>query len=413
MTGRVSDDLTRLFDVLVTLPDRLFDGDLMRCGERIGVSPLEATLMRRLSDGCPPLYGRGDLYRVQSSFKLLELDIGGRLGGIGLAELSRGLLAVPSFNEFAERHRLGFVDTLAELAHALRAAADTIGRGEAPVSALLEADGGLSPHIAGYASIAGKLTALGLDLRLGELGQIRARESELLLGDTRVDVVLRFFSANQILGDQHAEQAVETLLRAQERRAVVVFTPLESYLYANKATLALLSDPEFDAAFSAEERSLIDSFLPWTRSLAADQVRTGRDTVDLFDYCRTHRGDLILKPAARSGGDGIIPGWELDDREWHEALSASRHSGFIVQQRVIPTPDLVVDPNTGELQEWRTTWGIYVTGHGYAGTVIRAVPQGERAVVSYAGTERTQDLRDDGMTDSVPHRRQFASEVSR
>lgn len=382
----VSGDLIRLYRILTDLPDRLFDGDVNRYCDHLEMDVAEAALLRPVGAARPSVYGRADLARVGYQFKLLEFNIGSRAGGVDVGELCGALLAVEPFRDFADEYRLGYVDTMAELARSIRDQAATIGRGDYPAVVLVEADGGLGRYAAGYGSMADGLRAAGVDLRLGELGQIRTAGDDLVLDGVRIDVVLRYFSVGQIHGDQQAVSALETLWRAHERGHVVVFTPFESYLPANKGALAFLSDPEWRPAFTTDELELIDRYVPWTRLVRGD----GKGDRDLVDRCRAERANLILKPGNGFGGGGIVAGWELDDREWHEALMSSGGGGFIVQRRVVPTPDQIVDPKTGEIGAWRSAWGLFVTERGYGGTFIRAVPTDAGAVVSFGGNAATR-----------------------
>jgi hypothetical protein len=384
MLDTVSADLIGLYRILADLPATLFDGDVVRYCEYLGVDQLEAALLHPVDAARPSLYGRADLYRTGSEFRLLEYNVGSRVGGADIGELCGSLLSLEPFRDFAEEFRLDYVDPSAELASSLLEQAATIGRGENPVVALLEADVGLAAHAAGYGSVAERLRAFGLDLRLGELGQLRTVGRDLFIDGTRIDVVLRFFSVGQIRDDQQALDALHALRRAHERGRVVVFTPFESYLPANKGALAILSDPRWRAAFTAEEIGLIDSYVPWTRLLRSDVQG------DLLDQCRAERADIILKPGNGHGGGGIVAGWETGDREWQEALVSGRAAGFVVQRRVVPTPEEVVDPETGEIGTWLATWGPFVTDRGGAGAYIRAVPTGAGAVVSYGGVEATR-----------------------
>ncbi|WP_309117982.1 hypothetical protein [Saccharothrix sp.] len=44
--------------------------------------------------------------------------------------------------------------------------------------------------------------------------------------------------------------------------------------------------------------------------------------MDLLEYCRDRREQLILKPQNEFGGIGVVAGWECDDRRWAELLVA-------------------------------------------------------------------------------------------
>jgi hypothetical protein len=108
---RFADDLTTVFRMLVSLPDRLFGGDLARYCVGAGIHEELAALMRRGYVEHPPLFGRSDAYEDGEGLKLLEFNVGTELGGLEFSELNRALLDVPEFAAFADGHGLTYVDT--------------------------------------------------------------------------------------------------------------------------------------------------------------------------------------------------------------------------------------------------------------------------------------------------------------
>ncbi|WP_433450981.1 hypothetical protein ACQPXS_21730 [Streptomyces sp. CA-142005] len=375
-------DLTDLFGLLTSLPQRLFDGDLGRFCEALGIDARKAAFMRRLGGGPPPLHGRADMYHDGDSLKLLELNLGSQLGGTDRAELSRCLLEVDAFAAFADEHRLRYIHTGEVIAGVLREAAAPVANGDAPVIALLEADGGLAPYLHLVRSFQEMMHRLGVDLRIGELGQVRERGGKLHLDGTPVDLVLRYFSVDQLCATPEGEAAVDPVYRAHRAGGTVLYTPLESFLYGNKGTLALLSDPLHREAFSASEAALIDRVLPWTRVLTDGPAQVEGTTVDLLEHCREWREQLILKPRGDFGGAGIVAGWECGEQEWKERLLDCRDNGYVVQRRVVPRGEPVLDPQTGRTEDWIAVWDAFLTPHGHAGGHIRAVPVGSGEIVN-------------------------------
>lgn len=369
-----ADDLTRVFDILVSLPGRVFGGDMRRYCAHLGIGSREAALMQRISTGRPPLFGRSDLYHDGTSLRLLEFNVGSQLGGIDQAQVLPALLAVAPFRAFAERHGLGYVHTGQQIADAVRAAATSVSGDDGPTVALLEADDYLRKIMPLVLSFEEMLRGCGLDLRLGEIGQVREKGGKLYLDGWPVDVVLRYFSVNQICADPHGEEAVEPVLRAHEMGGTVMLTTLDSFLFSSKGCLSLLSDPAWHGVLSAEETALVDRFVPWTRNLVDGPTTVGGQAVDLIDHCRAEREHLLLKPSNDFGGRGIAVGWEMSEREWKEALESCQTRDYIVQERVVPRREPVIDPDTGELQEWVACWSTFLTPVGYAGSHIRALP---------------------------------------
>jgi hypothetical protein len=350
---RVSADLKAFFDLLTSLPARFFDGSLARFAEALGIPPAEVALM---SAERPPFHGRADIYRVGEQFRLLELNSGSQVGGRDLGDLARAILEVPDFTPFADEHRLTYVHPMAELL-------ESIGRDR--TIAFLEAGGMLARFAAGFASLKESCARFGVDILLGELEDVVERNGHAYLDGTRVDVVVRFFASRQAVGRAGA------LAKAHRTD---VFTPLSSYLYGNKNTLALLSGHR--AELDDGERELVDRLVPWTRSLHQTDP----------DQVRANRENLILKAAGEFAGTGIHPGWQHDDAEWRQLLDDAKGKPFIVQERVRPTPDVI----PGDDRPWLTTWGWFVTERGFAGMSIRSMPFEEGAVVSYGGNRNTR-----------------------
>ena len=81
---------------------------------------------------------------------------------------------------------------------------------------------------------------------------------------------------------------------------------------------------------------------------------------------------------------GVVVGWETDDAAWRRALEELAAEGCVVQQRVVPRTELVVDPVTGETGEWQAAYGMFYTPQGCAGAYAKVVPAGSGGIISVA-----------------------------
>lgn len=383
-----ADDLIQVFQILVSLPERMFGGDLDAYCAQLDIGAREAALMRRISGAPPALFGRSDLYHDGTGLRLLEFNVGSQLGGIDQAQVLPALLEVDSFRAFADTHQLGYVHTGQQIVAALRAAAAPVAAD--PVIALLEADGALAKLMPLMRSFVEMLQSFGADVRLGEISDVRERGGKLYLDGIPVDVVLRYFSVNQICREPDGEARVEPILRAHEAGGTIMLTTLDSFLFSSKGCLTLLSDPAWRTALSPAECALIDRFIPWTRNVADGPADVAGQSVDLFDYCRASREHLLLKPSNDFGGHGIVCGWDATDREWAEALEGCRSRGYVVQERVVPRREPVVWPGTGELQDWVACWSTFLTPGGYAGSHIRALPADQSGIIGRGANAATR-----------------------
>lgn len=364
------EDVLALFGVMVELPQRLFGGDVAAYWSAVGGDPGLLPLLR--DQGSSARFGRADLYRTEHGFSLLEFNVGGGLGGFELGELPRALLAGKAFARFAARYRLGHVRTGDRVAAALRAVSP---RSE-PVVALVFAPGKLAHYRRPIAPTVAVLEGQGFKVVLGELGQVREDGGRLLVAGTRVDVVLRFFAVDETAGCEHALEAIACAERAG---TAVLWTGLGSTLVTNKGALALVSDPRCEAVLSDRERAARDRVLPWTRMLSAG----------LVEECAAEREELVLKPCRGFAGTGVVTGWSRTDRQWRDLLLRCAGREFVVQRRVVPRPEPVVDPATGREQDWTAVWGLFVTPDGYGGNAVRAQPASGGGVIGYSTSTDT------------------------
>ncbi|GGX91959.1 hypothetical protein [Streptomyces hiroshimensis] len=378
-------DVLRLFELITSLPQRLFDGDLQRYTSTLGIDEQRAKLITSLGGIKPPCYGRADMYHDGTSFKLLEIGIASEVGGADRAgEIPKALMENEAFAKFAADHGLGYTHTGREVAETLREAGRHLS--DSPVVALLEGPGGLAGYAAHWNTFRDVMRGFGLDFHVAEVGDVRERDGKLYLGDTGIDVVLRCFTVEEIIGDADGFALVEPVLKAHREGGTVLFTPFESNLFANKGALGLLSDTRHRDRFTADELAVVDRVLPWTRSLK------GAASLDdeLVTYARDNREELILKPNGYYGGVGVVAGWDTDADTWWKTLKDGVEDGCVIQKRVIPRSEPVRDPQTGAVEPWQAAWGLFYTPRGYAGAYARAVPAFESPVIGVTAYKNTR-----------------------
>ncbi|MFF3914205.1 hypothetical protein ACFYZB_12070 [Streptomyces sp. NPDC001852] len=377
-----SEDLQHLIDILFSLPDRMFGGDLDAFRKVLGITDGRWEAIRRFGDLVPPSFGRADMYHDGTSFKLLETNLGSESGGWALAsEMSQATLEVDAFADFARRHRLGHVHPIRAVVEALRSFGARVAPGREPVVAMLEWRGGMRDYGELWLNFQSALRSAGFDILLAEVSDVHERDGALYLGDKKIDVVYRAFVPDQIAEEPGGWDLIAPLLRAHQAGGTLLWTPLSSNVFANKACMALLSDPSWRRTFSEDECRLVDRVLPWTRLINTDVLKA--DT-DLVDECLARRDQLILKVNGRGGGVGVVVGWETDDATWRQALENYAEEGCIVQQRVMPRSELVVDPVSGETEEWHAAYGLFYTPDGCAGSYAKVVPAGSGGIISIA-----------------------------
>ncbi|MFF0659412.1 hypothetical protein [Micromonospora tulbaghiae] len=368
---RAADALITVFGLLDELTEVVFGGDRRAYGRILGLTERQIDLAERTRRGGPAAFCRADLYHDGSSFHLLEMNASSALGGMYFTELNRGLLGHDGFARFAARHGLGFADPVAAVAATVRA---YLGRPDGQLRVgLLDWPSSFVTSEPNLRAVAALLAESGIDAYAGHVGQVTAGPSGLRLAGVRLDVTYRFFTLGEIERTVEGYELVEPLIRAHEDGTAPMFLPLSQSLYGNKRSLGLLS-AELDRLDPARAAAVAD-LLPWIRPLADGEVDVGGTRFDLLAYCREHRAELVLKDAAGYGGNAVLPGWLMDQREWEATLSAALRTPHVVQRRVRPAPQ----PVDGE--PWAAVWGLYVVD-GYAGCRVRTQPSAGADVIA-------------------------------
>lgn len=373
-----ADDLVAVFRLLASLPARCFGDDLERFCAALGLEGELGMVMREGAVGQVPLYARADAYHDGTGFRLLEFNVGSELGGIDAAQLNRAFLAADTDGDFAG---LEFMDTSAVLADELRRRAPRRASAD-PVVALVEASGALADHLDVFEAIAEALGNHGLEVRLCEIDQLRVSDGEPVhLGDTKIDVILRYFAADQIVHDGAARDVVARLVAASRAGHTSLFTGLDAGLYASKATLGLLHDPACRDSMTDVEQALVDRIVPWTRNLGA--IATEERSA-VFDRCVAEQNSLVLKPGVGYGATNTTLGATVSTARWCELLSGAVDADYVVQRIVHPRGEHVIDNEDDQDEPWRANWGVFVTEDGFAGAFVRALRARDGQVISFS-----------------------------
>jgi hypothetical protein len=376
--AELAGDLSCLCAMLAEIPGRLFGGDLAAFARASGMTDVQVAAIMR-SHGAPPTaLARADIYRDDTGFQAMEVNIGSAVGGLDNALLNRAFLTQPFVADFVAAHGLTYVDTLAELAATMRAECG-IPDGEPFVMAATDLPGAFADLEETLHYAAAELAKYGVDARPCHLGQLVPRDGKVWLDGTPVDVVFRIFLIGDML-KPNGPELIDPVLRAAERGEVKLFTPMDSGLYGSKAALAMLSDEANRHLFSAGELVHLDRILPWTRMIRPGPVTVDGERADLVEYATAGREDLLIKPTARHGGLGVVHGWLVSQDEWEDQLKAAMNGAFVLQRRIRP----LTEPFPGEdgPEPWILSWGAFHGAGGYAGMIIRGSRNPDEAVMN-------------------------------
>ncbi len=371
---QLSADLVNLRSALVSLPNRLYGGDLAAFARAVGANDVQVSAIMRSRGAAVTKQLRADLYIEEGGgFRLLEFNMGSALGGMDNADMCRALLEHPVLAEFADAHDLEYVDTMVDQVDNYYtecgfapAARPMVACTDWPSSYQT-----LEPYMRAYNA---RVQQMGLDEHACHIGQLEVRDGRVWLGDRAVDIIDRLFMIEDLLESPEAAALMDPILDAAARGEVKIYTPMDSGIFSSKGALAMLSDEANRSIFDPQERASLDRILPWTRMVRPGPVtlEDGR-RVDLLEYALANRHDLALKPTLLHGGQGVLLGWgrETTEQAWDEQVRAAVDGPYVLQRRIRPQFELFPS-DSGQPVPWIVCWGAFTTSKGYGGVFARA-----------------------------------------
>jgi len=370
---QLANDILTMHAALISLPDKLYAGDLAAFARSVGMDDVQVSAVMRSRGMTVTKQSRADLYMDETGFKLLEFNMGSALGGIDQSDMARALLDQPELAKFAQTHRLGYVDTMREQVNNMFVESG-FERGSRPVLATVDWPSSyetLEPYMRHFAT---RLHDMGIDAHVGHIGQLEVRDGGVWLGDVKVDMIQRLFMLEDLLEYPDASALMDPILDAAARGDVKIFTPLDSEMFASKGALAMLSDEENRKHFDQQTLASLDRLLPWTRMVRSEPVTLEDGSrVELLDYVLGHRDDLVLKPTSRHSGEGVLLGWREDTSAelWEERVRDALDGPWVIQRRIRPVPELFPMPD-GDPVPWVVNWGVFTMVNGFGGVFARA-----------------------------------------
>ncbi|WP_327064769.1 ATP-grasp domain-containing protein [Kitasatospora sp. NBC_01302] len=381
---RLTSDLNGLFELLTTIPERLFAGDKRAFAKAVGMTPTQIDLVMRGAGRTLPAMSRADMYREPAGFKLMELNTGSSLGGWQMGEFARTVRENEAFRTFAAAERLVHPDPIARIAEVLREQAEAAGFAlpERPVLALTEWPDGYAKTKPWLDFVVPDWLRNGFDTVVCHLGEFEYRNGVPHIHGRKVDVVYRIFLPGEMADEQRSYDLVDPLLAAVERGETFLFAGLDCELYGNKGSLAMLSDERNRPALSAAEHELVDRILPWTRFLREERVERAGERIDLLPFALANKDRLALKPTLLYGGVGVIPGWSVGQEEWEAHLRGAVDGPYVVQERVLPVAERFVRDDGRGFEQMVVAYGVLMVGSDYAGMLVRGTPDPQVGIVS-------------------------------
>ena len=301
--------------------------------------PEEEALVR-LPAGCGPAStsSRLDAFLLPESLKFTEYN-GEAPAGAGYSETLSDIFAdTPMMAGFAKRFEVHRYPLSAKLLDALIATyLEWGGKTHRPQMAIV--DWKEVPTRSEFEILKQRFEAMQIPVVIADPRELEWDGKKLTAKGKAIDLVYRRVLMNDIVERPNECQA---LVKAYASGTVCVANNFRCKIPHVKAFFAVLTDPRNARLFSTDEQELIQRHIPWTRVVQDVKTEYGGEPVELLKYIRKNQKDLVLKPSDEYGGKGVTLGWEIDAKEWEQAIEKAltgkeggKNEGcWIVQERI-------------------------------------------------------------------------------
>ncbi|TIO11766.1 MAG: hypothetical protein E5X86_35990 [Mesorhizobium sp.] len=215
------------------------------------------------------------------------------------------------------------------------------------------------------------LRDIGIKATLLDVMEIKRTTSGLVGPDGElIELVYNKLNVIEIIGAMECANYLE----ACANQEVISINPwISQWILSDKAVLSVLSDHRFSSNFNAEQIEFIARHIPWTRLVKPGATTDPeRRRIDLIEYIRDNKANLVLKPSNGTRGEHVWVGHLTPSEVWEEQISRAALNPFVVQEYVRPGELTALHQPSRSLKEM--TYGIdcYVFGGRLAGFQSRA-----------------------------------------
>ncbi|MGH8931600.1 MAG: circularly permuted type 2 ATP-grasp protein [Egibacteraceae bacterium] len=273
---------------------------------------------------------RLDSFLASDSYQFVELNAESP-AGISYADVAAEIfLDLPVMRRFAERYtvtpmwcRQHMLNSLLDVYRRVR------GSTGKPQIAIVDFRGG--PTRRGLEYFKEFFEAKGYRTTIADPRDLEVKDGCLYHGAFRIDLVYR-----RVLTTELLEKIDEcgALVEAYRSGAAVLVNSFRAKYVNKKMLFGVLTDERFQHYFDQREREAIRLHVPWTRRVEDASATYRGERIELLEFIRRNRDRLVMKPNDEYGGRGVFIGWEVNEREWDQAIEKAIAGDYLTQERV-------------------------------------------------------------------------------
>jgi hypothetical protein len=227
----------------------------------------------------------------------------------------------------------------------------------------------------------------GIKLMHADPSELTLQGQEVFYDGDVVDLVYRDYAVLDLLELQRKGVDVEPMRALFRQNRVISSIAAE---VDQKSCWEVLTDLQFTQKyFSADERQIFRRHILWTRILSDRETTLPHGQPgNLLEYVHREYESLVLKPNRSYGGEGVLIGPALSQRDWDAAIDralADRDRWVVQQLAGIPVSEFPVVGPDGKIHQEPfhvvmgfapTTYGVSVLGRASQKQVVNVAQRG-------------------------------------
>lgn len=212
----------------------------------------------------------------------------------------------------------------------------------------------------------------GIETNIIDPRDVEYRDGSIYSNGIRFDILLRSVKARYFLN--YPREMVDFHKGVLSQAACMV-NSWRALLGAEKSVISFLSNPMNHHYFTQEEVKVIKDHVPWTRMFDETVVLSPLgEEVSLKSYLLRHKDDLVIKPSAGAGGEGVMVGRTTDSIAWKDTIDEHMGSSNWVAQEYVEIPQIkmpVIQKNKIVIEQKFVNLSPYVIGGNFVGILGR------------------------------------------
>ena len=174
----------------------------------------------------------------------------------------------------------------------------------------------------------------GMKVVYADANELRVKGGAVWYEDSRIDIAYRGYEVRDLLEMEKEEGLDLTPFRVLFRENRIISSIAGDF--DHKSTWEIFTNPDFTTKyFTADERHVFQRHVLWTRLLRECRTTNPEgQPVDLLEWVRRNQDILVIKPNRSYGGEGVLIGPSVSDREWAREIEASLTGEACVVQRL-------------------------------------------------------------------------------